>query len=963
MRIKLLFIGLLLFSLTAAASNEIHQIVRIYPDTDSEIIKLMTLDMDIARVKMNEYVEIVATGGDLSKLDAAGLRYSIEIDNWEKHYAEVVNPSQDEMGGFLTYSEMIARMNQIHDTYPDLTTEPFSIGLSTEGRELWVMKVSDNPDIDEDEAEIWYDGLHHAREPIGMQLMIYFIEFLMTNYGTNPEVTEAVDERELFFLPCSNPDGYAYNEQTNPNGGGMWRKNRRDNGGSFGVDLNRNYPYYWGYDDVGSSPNPSSSTYRGPSPGSEPETQAIMSFINGRHIALSHSFHSYGDMILYPWGSDYMGLTPDNDDFVMLAGQMSSYNGYTPGTPWQLLYNVNGGSFDWHYGETEEHYKIMAFSEEVGPSFWPTPSSIPQLCEENVMVNLYSALVAEDYVPPEISLNYIGMEIDDAAGNNNGTADPGETVEVLVTVRNNGFGDAADIDAVFETDDLNFMITNPVAGYTSIPSLTNSENDPPFIVNVDENCPDLYVAEFRLILTQQAGQIDTFRIDFQVGNPMNSPSGPDAYGYLAYDQLDGHEYGDYEWIEIDPQYGGVGVEIVYSSDDQTFQWDLPFTFSYYGADYNSISICSNGWVAMGYTDNTDYSNSEIPDSDGPASMVAPFWEDLSPQVEGGVFAYYDEVNHWFIVEFSRVRQFIPQTAFETFEVIFFDPAEYQTVTGDGLIKFQYHTITDPSSCTVGIENHTETVGLQVLYNTYYHTNSHPVENESAIIFTTAAGAPELSAALIPINPPIVIPAGGGSFEYNLNIANVGQTIAVFDGWIQAELPSGDIYEILVRSGLMLGAGGSLARDMVQNVPGAAPSGEYIYALLVGDYPDVIYAEASFPFSKDGTDMTSGGSWDIYGWDGEIAAQDALPLAYALNQNYPNPFNPETSIRFALPEASKVVLKIFNVTGQTVEVLSEGYFEAGYHSVIWNADMMPSGVYFYSLEAEGFSAVKKCVLIK
>lgn len=962
MRIKLFLAGLLLFSAAFASPNQ-HQIIRVYPDSDSEILRLMTLGLDIASVRINEYVEIVASGDDRAKLDAAGLSYSVEIENWEQHYAEVVNPNQDEMGGFLTYTEMIDRLNEIHDLYPDFTTAPFSIGQSWEGRELWVIKVSDNPEIDENEPEVWYDGLHHAREPIGMQLQIYFIEYLMENYGTIPEVTEVVDGRELFFLPCSNPDGYTYNEETNPNGGGMWRKNRRDNGSSFGVDLNRNYPYYWGYDDNGSSPSPSSTTYRGPSPGSEPETQAIMGFINDRHIALSHSFHSYGDMVLYPWGGDYMGFTPDHADFEMLANQMASYNGYTPGTPWQLLYNVNGGSFDWHYGETTEHYRIMAFSEEVGPSFWPTPSSIPQLCQENVAVNLYSALIAEDYAPPEISLSYIGMEIDDSNGNNNGTADPGETVDIYATVRNNGFGDAGGISADLETDDMNFTILGYQAAFSGIPSLTNATNDLPFTVEVYQECPDLYTAEFRLILTQASGQVDTFRIDFQVGDPMNSPSGPDTYGYMAYDQLDGHEYGDYEWIEIDPLFGGSGEEVVYTEDDQTFQRRLPFTFEYYDSVFISISICSNGWIAMGYTNSTDYSNSEIPDDDGPAAMIAPFWEDLSPQIEGGVFTWYDEVNHWYVIEFSRVRQFSPETAFETFEVIFFDPAEYPTMTGDGLIKFQYHTVTDDISTTVGIENLNETDGIQVLYNTFYHENSHQVEAGSAVIFTTISTIPEMTVSLIPINPPIVIPAGGGSFEYNLNIANIGPAAAVFDGWIQTELPSGEIYEILVRTGLMLSPGASIARNMTQIIPGAAPAGDYTYSLIAGNHPDQIYAEASFPFTKDGTDMTAGGNWDIYGWDGPANLSDALPLSFELKQNFPNPFNPETAIQFALPEASKVSLKIFNITGQTVEVLTDGYMNAGYHSVVWNAETLPSGVYFYSLEAEGFSAVKKCVLIK
>jgi murein tripeptide amidase MpaA len=94
---------------------------------------------------------------------------------------------------------------------------------------------------------------------------MYYMWYLLENYGTDPEATYLVDNREMYFVPCFNPDGYEYNRQTDPNGGGMWRKNRRNNGGSYGVDLNRNFGYMWGYDDLGSSPIPSSETYRGPS--------------------------------------------------------------------------------------------------------------------------------------------------------------------------------------------------------------------------------------------------------------------------------------------------------------------------------------------------------------------------------------------------------------------------------------------------------------------------------------------------------------------------------------------------------------------------------------------------------------------------------------------------------------------------------------------------------------------------
>ena len=111
-----------------------------------------------------------------------------------------------------------------------------------------------------------------------------------------------VDNRELYFIPVINVDGYVYNENTNPNGGGNWRKNRRDNGGGiFGVDPNRNYSFQWGFNNSGSSPTPSSSTYRGTGPFSEPETQAIRDFVNGQDFTMAFNYHSFSNVLIFPY--------------------------------------------------------------------------------------------------------------------------------------------------------------------------------------------------------------------------------------------------------------------------------------------------------------------------------------------------------------------------------------------------------------------------------------------------------------------------------------------------------------------------------------------------------------------------------------------------------------------------------------------------------------------------------------
>src|SRR3990167_4545160 len=183
------------------------------------------------------------------------------------------------MGGFYTFNEVVAQLDTMRLLYPNLITVKDSTGSSIEGRTIWAVKISDNPDVNENEPQVFYNALTHANEQQGMMTVLYFMYYLLENYGTDPEVTYLVDNRELYFVPVINPDGYAYNEQISPNGGGMWRKSRRNNGGGiFGVDLNRNYGFNWGYDNIGSSPYPQEWNYRGAGPFSEPESQAIRNF-------------------------------------------------------------------------------------------------------------------------------------------------------------------------------------------------------------------------------------------------------------------------------------------------------------------------------------------------------------------------------------------------------------------------------------------------------------------------------------------------------------------------------------------------------------------------------------------------------------------------------------------------------------------------------------------------------------
>jgi len=310
------------------------------------------------------------------------------------------NFNMGSMGGFTTYQELLDDLDKMAQMYPNLITTkaPISDTLVTyEGRTINYVKVSDNPNTDEEgnEAQVLYTGVHHAREPISMINLQYYLWVLLENYATNDYIKNLVDNTEMYFVPVLNPDGYIYNQTTDPNGGGFWRKNRRNNGdGTFGVDLNRNYGYEWG-NNIGSSPNPGSGTYRGPSPFSEPETQAIRNFVERHNFVNAFNNHTYSNMLLSPWG--FTNEIPQAELHDELGEEMCKHNRYIYGGGSSILYPTSGGSDDWYYGEKS----ILAWTPEIGTEgqggFWPLPTLITTLCQGHLRTSLELAASATNY--------------------------------------------------------------------------------------------------------------------------------------------------------------------------------------------------------------------------------------------------------------------------------------------------------------------------------------------------------------------------------------------------------------------------------------------------------------------------------------------------------------------------------------------------------------------------------------
>jgi len=333
---------------------------------------------------------------------------------------------------------------------------------------------------------------------------------------------------------------------------------------------------------------------------------------------------------------------------------------------------------------------------------------------------------------------------------------PGETSYVKIELQNNGSTNAISIVGNITCASPFVEIIDDAGFWTSIEPGGSSFNETDYfeIGTLEETIPGA-IAYLIVNVETDLGYISNSIIPIQIGEPtVNDPVGPDAHGYYIYDNED-IDYvlaPTYNWVEIDDREGGQGTHLNALTDNGNNQDDvetvnLPFTFKFYGQDYDQISICSNGWIAMGDSDLESFRNYELPGVGGPVSMVAVFWDDLKLSNGGRVYTWYDQTEKKFYVEWSGVRTY-QNNSLETFQAILFDPSYYITPTGDGEILLQYKEFNNTSYgsygwdqihgnyCTVGIEDHTMTQGLQYTFNDIYHPAAMELGDEKAILITT-----------------------------------------------------------------------------------------------------------------------------------------------------------------------------------------------------------------------------------
>lgn len=411
-----------MITLSTHGEDTTFQLIRIPRDSVTDTI---LGSAEIVGGQPGEYLDIIYPSEMRKILDENQVSYEVLIDDLD-------DVSTVHIDQYHSFEEMETILQTVAETYPQITKLE-SIGTSYENNDIWCLEITDNPGVDEQEPGVLFMGLHHAREWPTIEICLQLIETLTASYQTDPFISDLVDNCRVWIVPCVNPDGYIYDHDEN--GGSLWwRKNRHyfEEFDTYGVDLNRNYggscngnPVgMWG--STGMSHYPSNDIYCGPRPFSEVETQIIKDLFLSRDICATITWHTYSELVMWPWGYDGNDKTPDDEYMAEIgteiASRITSQDGSGTYTPTQSagLYPVTGDTTDWAYG----YYQyvlgkpLFPYTIEACQSFHPDDALLDQICKENIEGALYllqeSKNISETVIPRVIPpvIDPVGIEPD-----------------------------------------------------------------------------------------------------------------------------------------------------------------------------------------------------------------------------------------------------------------------------------------------------------------------------------------------------------------------------------------------------------------------------------------------------------------------------------------------------------------------------------------------------------------------
>lgn len=466
------------------------------------------------------------------------------------------------VSGFLSYTELASQLDSMRLLFPSLISVRETIAhIPRMEKDIWAVRISDNPDVREDEPEILYTAMHHANEPMSMMQLVYFMYYLLENYGTDPEVTYLINERQLYFVPLVNPVGYFRNEQADLTT--QFDSHRstlhpffRDRPplvwDTLFVDIGRNYAHEFKRDPENPLANPGSFPFQ------TYESAAIRDMCVTHQFRVAVNFHAGYSSVTYPWQWDLEGVADPPDDlesFERYAAEVSSRTGYVYGSSLEtgLAFNdylTTGTPDDWMYAEQTTKNKSISLTVSVGPDslmenedrLWPPTTRIVPTARENIASNLYLAHVAGFFRDASITIS-----------NTDGSpyVDPGETGLMVVTIRNVGQAPNANGITVRLASEHPSILVHPsdMQIGTLMPQQDSSNADSPFVFEVNPDALRGEMIQFT-ISTESAGFILTDTVDFIVGTPAV------AFAHNA-DMTDGWSLSG-QWGLSDDRHEGTG---------------------------------------------------------------------------------------------------------------------------------------------------------------------------------------------------------------------------------------------------------------------------------------------------------------------------------------------------------------------------------------------------------------------
>jgi serine protease AprX len=331
-------------------------------------------------------------------------------------------------------------------------------------------------------------------------------------------------------------------------------------------------------------------------------------------------------------------------------------------------------------------------------------------------------------------------------GDGDGCPDPGETVVMTVTLKNGGADSARATIATLSTADTFVTMLDSLGSFGDLaPGDSQIVNDgDPFTFSLDMSSPREHSVLFTLNIAANSGSYTASRV-FSVSTGViqtNDPGGPDAFGYYCYDVTDVRytEVPIYNWRAIDTTQTAMLGTSLDLGDDEVARVKLPFTFRYYGVDYDTLTVSSDGWISPLVAANSYHNNRCIPVvlPWGPRAMIAGLWDDLDPGNSwspSDVYYYYDDTDFVFVVEYFEVEHF-PVGDRELFEFVIYDPFFYPTLTGDAEIEIHYVRQPQQSDVTVGIQDVDQTTGLKYDCDDHYEKGAAALTSSFVVKFTT-----------------------------------------------------------------------------------------------------------------------------------------------------------------------------------------------------------------------------------